>query len=361
MARTENGRLAYADLLRVLACIAVVIFHIATNWQGQATGSAWTVMSTYAALMRWCLPMFVMLSGAFLLDPQKSVRLRDVFLRYILRVLAALLVWGIIYALIDYGHTGWRFTWAGVKSAFRHILWADTHYHLWFLFVMLGLYLVTPILRAFVKGAARRDFHWFFLLAFLCCCLLPVLRAIWPDWLAIPLAWLDKMDIHLVLGYVGFYVAGYYLKHYTLGRIAEFTIYILGILGAVATVWGSGVFSGSLTLTVLGLSASNSPLLGFLAPNIVFMSVAIFVLFRYVLGVSEERSRRQRFSGVAWVTFGIYLVHDLFIMLLEYLNISTLSFNPVISIPVLAAVVFLCSFAVSWLISRIPFLGHYLT
>ena len=352
MARTENGRLAYADLLRVLACIAVIILHVSTNWLDKTDvgSTAWTIMYTYDALARCFVPAFFMLSGAFLLDPQKAVRLRDVFLRYILRVLVALLVWGIFYALIEYVYTSGRFTWGGVKEAFRRVLWADTYFHLWLLFILIGLYLVTPILRAFVKGAARRDFHWFFLLAFLLCSLLPTLRAIWPDWLAIPLAWLDKMDIHLVLGYVGFYVAGYYLKHYTLGRIAEFTIYILGILGAVVTAWGNSVFS-----------LPRSRLLNYLSPNVALMSVAVFVLFRYVLGVSEERSRRQRLSGVARITFGIYLSHIFFLMLLSYFNITTLSFNPIVSSPVLSAVVFLCSFAVAWLLSKIPFLGHYIS
>ena len=41
------------------------------------------------------------------------------------------------------------------------------------------------------------------------------------------------------------------------------------------------------------------------SPNIALMSTAVFVLFRYLLGVSDERSRRQRFSGVAKVSFGI--------------------------------------------------------
>ena len=352
MARTENGRLAYADLLRVLACIAVIVLHISVSWLGQTTEGSmeWTVMYLYDMLVRWAVPMFVMLSGAFLLDPQKSVRLRDVFLRYILRVVVALLVWGIFYALISYGHTGWHFTWAGIRSALGHVLRADTHFHLWFLYMIIGLYLVTPILRAFVKGASKRDFHWFFLLAFLICSLLPILRALRPAQLAIPLTWLDKMDIHLVLGYVGYYVAGYYLKHFTLNRPAEYMIYILGILSVAVTVLvnlRTGAFHVVFTVNY--------------TPTVVFISVAIFVLFRYVLGVSEERSRRQRLSGVARVTFGIYLVHPLFLKLLVHLNITTLSFNPIISIPVLSAAVFLCSFAVSWLISKIPFLGHYLT
>ena len=356
MARTLDGRLAYADLLRVLAALAVVVLHISAGWLSETgVGSShWTVMVTYDCLVRWCVPMFVMLSGMFLLDPKKGVGLRDIFLKYILRVLIALAVWGTFYALLDYGHSGLHFTWAGIKSAFSHVLWADTHYHLWFLYMMVGLYLVTPILRAFVRGASRGDLHWFLLLAFLLCSLLPTLQALFPERMALPSAWTNRFGVQLILGYVGYYVGGYYLKTYTLSRPAEFLIYILGILGAVATVWGTCALSGRSGVLV-------SALMEYRAPNVVFMSTAIFVLFRYVLGVSDERSRRQRLGGVARVSFGIFLCHEFFIMLLRHFDISTLSFPPVASIPVLAAAVFLCAFAVAWLLSKIPLVGRYIT
>lgn len=356
MTRTVDGRLAYADLLRVLATIAAVVLYISVGWLDQtAAGStARTVMYVYSALTRWCVPIFAMLSGAFLLDPKKQVNLRSIFFKYILRVLAALLAWGIFYALLDYGRSDRRFTWDRVKIAFGYVLGTQTHDHLWFLYVMIGLYLITPILRAFVRGASRGDFHWFFILAFAVCSVLPVLQQLWPAQTALPTAWLDKLDVHLALGYVGYYVAGYYLKNYTLGRFTEFIIYVLGILGAAATVCGG---------VALSIHPGNfhGALLQYYAPNVAFMSVAIFVLFRYALGEGEKRSRRRRLGGAAKITFGIYLVHDFFIMLLRYLDISTLSFTPILSIPALSAAVFLCSFAVSWLISKIPLLGRYLT
>ena len=349
-AQKINGRLAYADLLRVLAVIAAIVLHVSVAWLSQAGSGtrAATILLTYDALTRWCVPMFVMLSGMFLLDPQRSVRCGDIFLRYIPRVLLALLVWGSLYAFLTYGHQGWRVTWAGIKDALGHVLRADTHYHLWFLYVVIGLYLITPILRAFVRGASRADFHYFFLLAFVICSLLPTLQALWPSQVAIPMAWLDKMEIRLVLGYTGCYLAGYYLKAYTISRLAEFTIYLLGVLGTVVTVvslhWGL-----------------RGALFQYYSPNVLLMAVAVFVLFRYVLGVSDERSRRQEVSGVARVSFGIFLVHVLFIQLFNWFGLTTLSFDPLISVPVLSAAVFLCSFAVAWLISKIPFLGRWLT
>lgn len=357
MVRTTEGRLAYADLLRVLAVMAAIVLHTAVCWLDQAApgGSAWTTLVTYDALMRWCVPMFVMLSGAFLLDPKKAVRARDIFLKYILRVLAALVVWGIFYVLLECGFAGgWPSVWQGIRTALRRVLWADARDHLWFLYVMIGLYLVTPVLRAFVRGASRGTLHWFFLLVLVFACLLPTLQQLFPGRMALPAVWADRLDVHLVLGYVGYYVAGYYLKHYTLGRIAEFSLYLLGILGAVVTVWGTHALSAR-------AGALNGALLQYSSANVAFTAVALFVLFRYVLGVSDERSRRQRLSGVARISFGIFLAHDFFLILLRRFDVSTLSFSPILSVPVLSAAVFLCSFAVAWLLSKIPLLGRYLT
>ena len=348
MARTTEGRLAYANLLRVLATLAAILYFVASY--GAPTDLTFIkqdkILLTYQALTIWCIPMFAMLSGAFLLDPKKSVRLRDIFLKYILRIVIALVVWGVIYALLDCR----EFSWAQIKTALTNVLWANSKYHLWFLFVLIGLYLVTPVLRAFVRGASRGDLHWFFLLVFVFASLVPTAQVLFPGkFSSLMQVWAGKLDIHLVLGYVGFYVAGYYLKNYTLNRVVEFIIYILGILGVAGGIWG------------VQKGVSTSILLDEFAPHVVFMTLAVFVLFRYVLGVSDERSRRQRLGGVSRITFGIYLIHPLFLMLLDWLKFSELSLTPILSVPVQAGIVFFCSFLVAWLISKIPLIGRWLT
>jgi len=218
--------------------------------------------------------------------------------------------------------------------------------------MILGLYLVTPVLRAFVRGAGRGDFHWFFLLVFVFTFLLPTLLRLRPSQTAS--LWIGNLNLHLVLGYVGYYVLGYYLKQNTLSRAAEFALYLLGALGAAVTVGGTALLSRQRGELVQVFYNYDSP-------NVALMSVAVFVLFRYVLGVSEERSRRERLSKAAQVSFGIYLVHDLFLMLLRRVGIDALSFAPALAVPVLAAGIFLCSFAVAWVLSKIPLVGRYLT
>ena len=58
--------------------------------------------------------------------------------------------------------------------------------------------------------------------------------------------------------------------------------------------------------------------------------------------------------------FGVYLVHDFFIMLLRECGLTPLSFPPIFSVPVLSLAVCLAAFAVSWALSKIPFVNRYL-
>lgn len=352
MSKTIDGRVAYADLLRVVAALAVVVLHLSGSQLSYVPlGSLeFHVLNTYDSLTRWCVPMFIMLSGMFLLDPKHALSPAKLA-GHILRVLVALLVWGTAYALWDLVAAN-GMSLGAVLSAVRQVIWGKTAFHLWFLYMIVGLYLVTPILRAFVKGASRGDLHWFLLLCFLFASLLPTALRLRPSQ-TISL-WNTNLSIHLVMGYVGYYVLGYYLKTYTLSRWAEYLIYLLGLAGAAFTLWGTFWLS-------VERGAFAQTLYNYDSPNIVFMSAAVFVFFRYVLGVSDERSRRQRVSGVAKVTFGIYLVHIFFLKILNILGITVLTFSPILAVPVLSAGVFLCSFAVAWLLSKLPLVGRYLT
>ena len=336
MAEKINGRVAYADLRRSLAVLGTILHRLALGGleSAAAGGHAWQVFNLFAGLTRWCFPVFIMLSGMFLLD-KRALPLTKLFFHNLLRLWAALMVWGGIYAVVGYVTAGGRFSWWGLWQAILAALRGNTHSHLWPIYIFMGLYLIAPILRAFCRGASRGDLHYFLLLCFLFASLLPLAFRLWPGSTAVLKVWYDRLEVQLVMGYVGYFVAGHYLREYLISRLAEALVYVLGILGAIVTVWGTAALS-------LG-------------------AAACCVLFRYVLGVSEERSRRQRLSGVARVAFGIYLVHEFFFMLLRFLHISVFSLPPVASVPLLTAVVFLLSFAVAWLISKLPFLGWLLT
>lgn len=356
--KTAGSRLAYADLLRCVAALAVVVIHVTagplTSLSVQSVD--WGVLNLYNALTRWCVPVFLMLSGMFMLDPKKSLTLPSLLVKNLLRILTALFFWGFFYAVTDFLLAGGVLSWGAALECFKSVLWTNTHFHLWFLYTITGLYLVTPILRAFVRGASRSDFHWLFLLVFIFGSLMPTVLHFRPSQTA--MNWMQALYVgeamQAVIVYLGCYVAGYYLKTYTLGRIAEVIIYLLGILGAVVTAGGTALLSRRVGWADLFLY-------GYTTPNVLFMAVAVFVLFRYLLGVSEERGRRRGVASLARVSFGVYLVHEFFLLILRQFGFDALSFLPAAAVPVLTAIVFLLSFGVAWVLNKIPFVGKYIT
>ena len=353
MGKTAGGRLAWADLLRMAALLACLMVWLAEEGlAGSALGSAsWQAYQLYNSLLRWCVPVFAMLSGMFLLEPRTGLTLPRLLLGRVLRVLIAIVLWGAVYRLADGLLSGGRFGWGLVFSSLSAALRADTHEWLWFLYVILGLYLVTPVLRAFVRGAGRGDFHVFFLLVFVLAFLLPTLLELWPNGAAG--RWLNRLDIHLVLGFAGYYVLGYYLKAYTLSRPAEYLVYLLGALGAAVTVGGTWALS-------LRRGETVTALCGFTSPSVALTALAVCVLFRYVLGVSDERSRRQRMSGAARAALGAYLFAGLLRLLLNHFGVTAFSLPAALSPLAWGLGLLLVSLAAAWLVSKIPLLGPYL-
>ena len=159
---------------------------------------------------------------------------------------------------------------------------------------------------------------------------------------------LERLRVHLVLGWVGCYVGGWYLRHYTISRLAEYLLYILGILGLAVTV-----------MSPAGLDPAL--LRQYTAPNVTFAAAAFCALFRYVLGISEERSRRRAVNEIGAYAFGIYLIYPLWALVFQWFGVSLLAPSPVVAVPLFALVFFLLSLPLAWLVSLIPGVGPKLT
>ena len=89
--QSPQERVVYADLLRIFATFAVIVMHVAASgWSSTPVSSFdWQVYNLYDSLARWAVPVFVMLSGMFLLDPQKDTSTAKIYRKYILRIILA--------------------------------------------------------------------------------------------------------------------------------------------------------------------------------------------------------------------------------------------------------------------------------
>ena len=145
MEKQRTGqRVVYADLLRIAAMVAVIVLHVCgNNWQGEDIHSLdWHLLNVFDSLVRWCVPVFVMLSGMFFLDPGRNVTYRSIFTKKLLRVFTAYVFWSVLYAAFTA-----LLAWRGGTPETPLQIWLDVvygHYHLWFLYMIMGLYLFRP-------------------------------------------------------------------------------------------------------------------------------------------------------------------------------------------------------------------------
>lgn len=342
-----NNRLIYADALRVAATFSVVLLHVAaSNWSLAEPGSfEWNVFNFYDSISRFGVPVFVMISGMFLLNPDKAVDLREIYGKYILRIVKAFIAWSLLYALYASINTYGTFNSDAFLKSF-----VPGHYHLWYLYMIAGLYIITPVLRR-IAGDKEAS-GYFLLLSIIFVFILPIIIKLFNlEYLEMII---KKFDFHLVLGYSGYYLGGYYLSTHDIKKDRRNVIYILGILSAIGTA--ALTYTGSLRAgTAVGTFYS------YFSPNVMLASIAVFIFFKYE--VSEIKFDSKGIAGIEILSacsFRIYLVHDFFNMFFSNMGINTMKYNPLLSVPATALLVYSASVGISYIIGRTPFLKNIL-
>jgi len=337
-----------------MATFAMMCLHISgSNWGSQPVNSLnWQVFNFYDSLVRFCVPVFVMISGVFFLDPRKPLKLNRLFKRNILRIVTAFLFWSVVYAVYQL----WRSinidqqTGPGLRQAFvTNVI--NGNYHMWFLFTIAALYLITPLLRRISNS--RRATEYFLILSFVFCDLVNLLVLV-PTLGGHISGMMGKAGIHFVLGYTGYFFLGHYLHQYDLSRTAKHLLYFLAGASLLFTIGVTSFWS-------LKSGIAHEELYNYLLPNTFFVSSAVFVLFKsHVSPAGLNKVVIAVVQKLSTLSFGMYLVHDLFNSWFHDVGISTVSFHPFLSVPLISCAVFLLSAATAMIIHKIPILNRYI-
>ena len=346
-----NGRMIHYDLLRILAAFSVVVLHTcAQMWYAFPVQSrTWLVCNGWDALFRFGVPVFVMISGAIFLDSKKSMDIGRLYRHNILRLAVIYVLWSFLYGMWDCS----RYDLSQVNRWKVYINeWVGGRYHLWFLPMMIGIYMLLPILKSWVEHAERRQIEYFLLLFVILqigreSLRVPVLR------IPVAISLINTTRVELVCSYVGYFVLGYYLSHFPFTAKRQSLIYAAGLLGSVGNV----VCANALAVHVgepRGDAYDSFTLGTFCA------AVALFVLF-------EERVSRWKPSPglerllveTSTDTLGVYLMHVGVLEGIWRIKPEWFTVMPLIGIPLLAMGVFVGCTLVAGVLRRIPIIGRY--
>ena len=144
----KKERVLYPDAIRTLSCIFVIIIHVSGSnaWYTlNVEENAWAVLMVYNAFVRSAVPLFVMISGIFLLEPSKNVGGKYLG-RKIIHLLKIYIVWSIFYGIVYSIENLQIFQSQNVLNILQSIgtYIVESKYHLWFIPMLIGIYFLVP-------------------------------------------------------------------------------------------------------------------------------------------------------------------------------------------------------------------------
>ena len=336
------SRFDQLDLLKCYAVVLVVLVHVSAPgsylWHA-VPERHWWIATAFGAFARVCVPLFLMASGATLLDIGKVEPIGPFFTRRVRRILLPLLIWSAVYLADQMWLGGHAFT---LWEVLRALLLGTTFYHMPFFYYLIGLYLCAPVLARFTDSASAGSARYFVLL-----------------WLAISCQLLASdlsgyavgVPVPVVGGFVGYFVLGRLLRDVAVsGRAAAgCALAALACTAAtlVATYWRTR-HAGVL----------DQMFFEYGRPNIILMSGSSFLLLS---SAPVRRWLATRPRVVAWVRagasagLGVFLVHPLLLQtVMPRLGLAWNSFGAFAGILVSLLVLLALSAAAVWTLRRIP-------
>lgn len=344
--RPAIAHVPFLDLLRVLACLMVIMVHsgeffyigpgdVIIRDHTYGTGA-------YGSALRACVPLFVVTSGYLLLPLRQAAG--PFFRRRFTRVLVPFLVWSAVYVLLPFI----RGT-DSLATLSKHLLLIGVNFssgHLWFVYMLLGLYAFAPVVSPWLREASEREERWF-LLAWAATLLLPFARLYYPEVWG-EAFWNQIGGAYYFSGYLGYFVLGHYLRVHLRLAPGPSRALAAGLLlaGYGLTYWGFATrLPWARTIPELELTWA------FPTANVALMTLGWYLLFK---DLPAPGPRAQRVvARLAQLSFGVYLAH---IVVLNWVHGLLVGVVPagLAFIPVQAGLTFLLTYGLIALLSYLP-------
>ncbi|MBQ9560340.1 MAG: acyltransferase [Bacteroidaceae bacterium] len=358
-------RIPFVDYIRVAACFLVMLVHASENfYAADASGLAgnmsmlaceqnrlWVALYD-GGLGRISVPLFMIVSAFLLVPMPQGTTMGQFYRRRFLRIGPPMVTFLLLYTFLPllWGGMTWEQSMADLRRLpFNFPSMAG---HLWFMYPLISLYLIIPVLSPWLREAPARD-ERIFLLIFTLSTFVPwvkrfVAPEVWGECF-----WNQFTALWYCSGYIGYLVLAHYIRrHLSWTRNRRLWVgTVCLIAGAVFTAWSfwwKGVPGQPIETPMLEWAWE------FCMPNVLCATFGAFLLFSCI----EPAEAPRRVTGVAKLTFGMYLMHLFFLAPIANWIIGGDVVHPHLpvwaAIPVIAVLTFLCCLATTKLLSLLP-------
>lgn len=340
----KPGRDVALDLVRVAAIFLVLLQHASEYYY---IGPNLSVIHENCGLLAWlnslsriCVPLFVMISGYFVL-PMKTDT--PTFFRHrFSRVLFPWLFWCVAYAVYFVFYRG-----DSVGECLGNICriplnWGVEVGHLWYVYMIVGLYLLIPIISPWLSSSSKRELQGYLAL-WLLTTLLPYLHHaginLWGE-----ATWNMTPTFYYFAGFGGYFLLGHYVRRF--GVPSAWLSALLLVGGYIFTALDFNHF------TTFAKDAVELEIpWDFCCLNVALMTLAVFSLLSKVKTNPESRVARL-ITSISVCSFAMYLAH---IMVLNFFHDLWDSVLPVAAaIPAITICTFIVTYLIVLCLSRLP-------
>lgn len=281
---SEKKRYYYLDYLRTFAICAVVVLHCVCDYYNNpqnADAPLFSVLAYANELARCGVPLFFMISGYLMLSSDIP-DIKAFYKKRFIKIGIPFLLYSVFYYFVNFSELS-------VLGFIKELLNQSTSYHLWFIYTILMLYLITPFIKMITDRCTDRMLILFLVLTVFQTTLKPFINTIGGG------VYYLYLTEDFMCGYLGYMILGYILGKCDISLRISILVYIVGILFFAITPYFSieSVRDGGEYLLTGGYNINHY-----------CEAAAIFLLAKQVI-----KKENKFISMLSAVSFSAYFIH----------------------------------------------------
>ncbi len=260
-----------------------------------------------------------------------------------MRIGVPFLFWGILFYF--WKTQGQHFS---IVNLAKEFIAGPVYYHLWFIYTITGIYLVTPIFRIYTKNAPKSNQAYLVILWFVGTAIYPFVTYFTGLSIGIP--------IMAVGGFLGAFLLGNFVKEITLPQKLDTLLWPVFLLSTSVTAMGIFILSNN-------NKSYNGVFADFLCPNVICMAICLFFLFKNIdfdaLKIKSPLALKT-IIAVSSTSFSVYIIHipllEIFKSHIPGFHLDATLFHPLLGIPLTTIITLCICIGLTVLLRKIPFM-----
>ena len=333
-----SKQIEWITVLRAFACLAVIMIHVigfsTKNVDSESLVNYGTLRKLFNEVLiqpfiSFAVPCFIMISGFLLLDPKRDVTIKKL-VKKIIRMLCVFFIFGFFYSLCFWNDLSelrfyniHQYILESISSFFNNKASYYWNTYFWYIIVLIGLYVLTPILRKFVEHSDKPTIQFVLIALFITTSIIPDINFYFN---------LNFVSLSQVGKCVFLYLLGYYIPNYNF--IKDKYIYIAGCIGLI----------GYLITAYFQVAEQQS----------VFMILESAMIIKLFSNNKIKIKSNKIINCISKYSFGIYLIHPFCLWILANFKIYFTAFPFIIGEFLFFAYALIVSLFISMVLYRVP-------